>query len=66
MENMTIESRQITGDQWQEDQQEEQTVQETPDKAGYKERISALPAEDQAFLDGYLFAKVTSAGKKGA
>jgi len=62
MENSTIESRQITGDQWQ----EEQTVQETPDKAGYKERISALPVEDQAFLDGYLFAKVTSAGKKGA
>ena len=62
MENITIESRQITGEQWQ----EEQTVQETPDKAGYKERISALPAEDQAFLDGYLFAKVTEAAKKGA
>ena len=46
-------------------QQEEQTVR-TPDKAEYMARISALSAEDQAFLDGYLFAKVTEAAKKGA
>ena len=45
--------------------QEEQTVR-TPAKADYMERISSLPAEDQAFLDGYLFAKVTEAAKKGA
>ena len=38
----------------------------TPDKSAYMERISSLPAEDQAFLDGYLFAKVTEAAKKGA
>ena len=44
---------------------EEETVR-TPDKAEYKERISALSAEDQAFLDGYLFAKATEAAKKGA
>lgn len=46
-------------------QQEEQTVR-TPDKSEYMARISALSAEDQAFLDGYLFAKVTEAAKKGA
>ena len=38
----------------------------TPAKADYMERINSLPAEDQAFLDGYLFAKVTEAAKKGA
>lgn len=31
-----------------------------PDKREYMEKILALSAEDQAFLDGYLFAKVTS------
>ncbi len=46
-------------------QQEDQTVR-TPDKSEYMARISALSAEDQAFLDGYLFAKVTEAAKKGA
>ena len=45
--------------------QEEKTVR-TPDKSAYMERINSLPAEDQAFLDGYLFAKVTEAAKKGA
>ena len=30
-----------------------------PDKEEYKKRVLALPAEDQAFLEGYLFAKVT-------
>lgn len=45
-------------------QQEEQTVQLTPDKSSYLERIHALPAEDQAFMDGYLFAKVTEAAKQ--
>ena len=47
-----------------EQQQEEQTVQLTPDKSSYLERIHALPAEDQAFMDGYLFAKVTEAAKQ--
>ena len=52
-------------------QQEETTQHEnvavrTPDKSAYMERINSLPAEDQAFLDGYLFAKVTEAAKKGA
>ena len=45
--------------------QEDQPVQR-PDKSAYMERINSLPAEDQAFLDGYLFAKVTEAAKKGA
>lgn len=31
-----------------------------PEKADYLERIKGLSAEDQAFMDGYLFAKVTS------
>ena len=38
----------------------------TPDRSAYMERINSLPEEDQAFLDGYLFAKVTEAAKKGA
>ena len=47
------------------EQQKSEAVR-TPDKAAYMERINALSAEDQAFMDGYLFAKVTSAAKKGA
>ena len=47
------------------EQQKSEAVR-TPDKAAYMERISALSAEDQAFMDGYLFAKVTDAAKKGA
>lgn len=31
-----------------------------PDKSDYMKRILALPPEDQAFLDGYLFAKLTA------
>ena len=46
-------------------QQEEQPIR-TPDKSAYMERINALSAEDQAFLEGFLFAKVTEAAKKGA
>ena len=38
----------------------------TPDKSAYLERINSLPAEDQAFLDGYIFAKLTESKKKGA
>ena len=34
--------------------------------ADYLRMIAELPAEDQAFLDGFLFAKVTEAEKKGA
>lgn len=58
MENILKQQPELT-------QQKEQTVR-TPAKADYMERISSLPAEDQAFLDGYLFAKVTEAAKKGA
>ena len=35
-----------------------------PDKSAYLDRIQAMSAEDQAFLDGYLYAKVTSAAKR--
>ena len=55
-----------TGEICQENEQENQAVQRTPDKADYKAQIKALSAEDQAFLDGYLFAKATEAGKRGA
>ena len=43
-----------------------QEPQQAPDKALYMQRIRELSTEDQAFLDGYLFAKVTEAAKKGA
>lgn len=46
-------------------QKEEKTVR-TPDLSDYSERIEALSAEDKAFLDGYIFAKMTEAAKKGA
>lgn len=36
----------------------------TPEKAAYVERIRELPAEDQAFMDGYLFAIVKNAKKR--
>ena len=42
-----------------------QPEQERPTKAAYVERIQGLPAEDQAFMDGYLFAIVKNA-RKGA
>ena len=35
-----------------------------PEKAAYVERIRELPAEDQAFMDGYLFAIVKNAKKR--
>ena len=44
----------------QEQEQEKREEARIPDKADYMERIMALSAEDQAFLDGYLFAKVTA------
>lgn len=58
---------QLPGTMQREDgsQQENEAVR-TPDKADYMERINSLPAEDQAFLDGYLFAKVTGSAQKGA
>lgn len=40
-------------------------TEQTPKKAEYVERIQELPAEDQAFMDGYLFAIVKNA-RKGA
>ena len=58
MENILSQQPELT-------KQEEQTVR-LPDKSDYMARISSLPVEDQAFLDGYLFAKVTEAAKKGA
>lgn len=45
---------------------EEKEPEKKPDKAEYIRRIHELSAEDQAFMDGYLFAKVTEAAKKGA
>lgn len=45
--------------------EEQRTEQTPPTKAAYVERIQDLPAEDQAFMDGYLFAIVKN-GKKGA
>ena len=53
------ETRQTTMDELEQ-------VQPAPDKADYMNRILSLTAEDQAFMDGYLFAKVTEAAKKGA
>lgn len=44
----------------QEQEQEKREEARIPDKADYMKRIMALSAEDQAFLDGYLFAKVTA------
>ena len=46
-------------------QAEEIRTETPPTKAAYVERIQDLPAEDQAFMDGYLFAIVKN-GKKGA
>lgn len=39
-----------------------------PDKDSYMQRILSLDEKSQAFLDGYLFAKVTDAAarQKGA
>ena len=52
--------------QTEEKTQHKEEAVRTPDKAAYMEHIHALSAEDQAFMDGYLFAKVTGAAKKGA
>lgn len=41
-------------------EQKQEAAKKAPDKREYMEKILALSAEDQAFLDGYLFAKVTS------
>lgn len=41
--------------------EEQEQVQREPEKADYIQRINALPAEDQAFMDGYLFARLTAA-----
>ena len=38
----------------------------TPDKSAYKNHIDDISAEAQAFLDGYIFAKLTESKKKGA
>ena len=37
-----------------------------PDKEEYIRKIRELSPEDQAFMDGYLFAKVTERQRKGA
>lgn len=36
---------------------------DTHNKADYMEKILSLSPEDQAFMDGYLFAKVTECAK---
>ena len=46
-------------------QAEEIKTETPPAKAAYVERIKELPAEDQAFMDGYLFAIIKNA-RKGA
>ena len=46
-------------------QPEEIRTETPPEKAAYVERIKELPAEDQAFMDGYLFAIIKNA-RKGA
>ena len=43
-----------------------ETMARQPDKNEYLQRIRELSAEDQAFMDGYLFAKVTERREKGA
>ena len=40
--------------------EEQEQVQREPEKTDYIQRINALPAEDQAFMDGYLFARLTA------
>ena len=46
-------------------QNNEQEEKKVPAKEDYLRRISELSPEDQAFMDGYLFAKLTEK-KKGA
>lgn len=65
MENYEALKQNLENLQPEESQCELEAVR-TPDKAAYMEHIQTLSAEDQAFLDGYLFAKVTDAAKKGA
>ena len=43
----------------------EEMERKKPEKADYVERINELPAEDQAFMDGYLFA-IIKGKRKGA
>ena len=53
-------------------QEEEKTmetgaeVQQKPDRAAYLDKILNLSREDQAFMEGYLYAKATEERKKGA
>ena len=60
-----LELQQLRETKAEEIEQQKSEAVRTPDKAAYMERISALSAEDQAFMDGFLFAKVTAAGKRG-
>ena len=46
--------------------QAEQAPVTVPDKDDYMQKILSLPPEDKAFMDGYLFAKVTELSKKRA
>lgn len=53
----------------QQESAEEQNTQQAaqvPDKSAYMQRILALSPEDKAFMDGFLFAKVTARREKGA
>lgn len=47
-------------------EQIEQAPVTVPDKDDYMQKILSLPPEDKAFMDGYLFAKVTELSKKRA
>lgn len=53
----------------QQESAEEQNTQQAaqvPDKSAYMQRILALSPEDKAFMEGYLYALVTSRNEKGA
>lgn len=60
-----LELQQLRETKAEEIEQQKSEAVRTPDKAAYMKRINALSAEDQAFMDGFLFAKVTAAGKRG-
>ena len=47
-------------------EQEQAEIRQAPDKEEYIRRIMELDDQGQAFIEGYLFARVTDAAKKGA
>ena len=47
----------------EEQNQEETAIRAVPDKAEYLQRIREMSERDQAFLEGFLYAKVTDVAK---